>query len=182
MTSLLFWRGSFPVLLILLGSIAVGCLPPVKAAVSVTDLASTFPTLDRLAVRSYEFRRFNDGEPVCESFHYARGAFTSIPGDEFCAVFHDDPDPRPVPIAFDAQALADLAVVKIDFARMGVPIQQIYIHSDSEGSVGRGSAFAADRCVIYVYDPGWAVLPEQIPGDSISSGLTADWYKTDSCP
>lgn len=32
------------------------------------------------------------------------------------------------------------------------------------------------------YQPGWAVLPEDIPGDSVSRGIDADWYRTDDCP
>ncbi len=49
-------------LLLVLATVLSGCLPPVRAEVSVADLERAFPAMHELGLRSYEFQRGNDGE------------------------------------------------------------------------------------------------------------------------
>jgi hypothetical protein len=125
------------------------------------------------------------GDPACEYFEYERGAFTSNPADEDCRVFerNDEPGIRgPAPVAFDDQARADLKAMLAAFDSTGAPLNYMNVVLTEEGSMGPGSGFAFDRCVYYKYRPGWAVLPEDIEGEQVSTGIDRDWYQTDSCP
>lgn len=159
-----------------------------KANVSVSDVGDAFPTIERLSAVVYMLEADGDGEPNCEYFEYGRGAFTSKPADEFCRVFDFDErhpgggDEGPVPVAFDDKAQADLADLKQAFAGAGAPLDYMNLVLAADGSVGPDSGFAFDRCVAYWYQPGWDALPEDDPGESISSGINEDWYETDSCP
>ncbi len=168
-------QGSRVALLTLAALSVAACLGPTKIRVSVADFASLFPIVERLSVAVYMDDPYSD----CEYFEYGRGAFSSTPADEFCRVF-DLPD-RPVPVAYDAQALADLAELKKEFNRVGLPMEYINVVFDSAGSVGPDSAFSADPCVTYWYEPGWSALPEDYPG-AVSGAIDADWYRTDICP
>ena len=187
MSSRSLWRALCLALLILAGLMVAACLAPAKAKVSVSDLTALFPTIERLGVRSYTVDTRTD-QPDCVFFEYGRGAFTSDPSDEFCRVWRVDPQNPdagwvgPAPVAFDQQAHNDLAALKGEFDRVGVPIEYLYINLDPAGAVGPDSAFDADRCIAYFYQPDWSALPEDIPGKSVSTGITADWYKTDHCP
>ena len=87
-----------------------------------------------------------------------------------------------IPVEFDQQALDDLATLKAEFARIRTPIDYLNVVFDPSGAIAPDSGFSADRCVMYWYDPGWSVLPEDIPGEDVSAGIDEDWYKTDSCP
>ena len=159
-----------------------------KATVNVADVAAAFPTLERLSAVVYMLDAGSGEEPGCEYFQYGRGAFTSNPDDEFCRVFDFDNrhpgggDEGPVPIAFDAEARRDLAALKRAFEGVGAPLDYMNAVLAADGSVASDSGFAFDRCVTYWYHPGWTVLPEDIAGDSVSTGINADWYKTDGCP
>ena len=156
---------------------AVGCLRPTKAGLSVSALSALFPVMDQLDVHSY---MADPHDPDCVYFEYRRGSFTSNPSNEFCRTFEGPDDPAPV--AFDPRATNDMASLIGEFERVGVPIEYLYISQDVAGAVGSGSLFAADRCVAYVYEPGWSSLPEDIPGESVSTAISADWHKTDNCP
>ena len=158
-----------------------------KANVAVGDIATAFPTVQRLGAVVYMFEAGQDGEADCEYFEYQRGAFTSKPQDEFCRVFDfDDRHPGggnegPVPVPLDDQARADLVDFKKAFEGVGASIDYMNAVLASDGSVGPDSGFDFDRCVAYWYDPGWTALPNDDP-DSVSTGIDANWYKTDSCP
>lgn len=160
-----------------------------KASVDVTAVAAAFPTIESLGAVVYMHEDGSDsGDPECEYFEYGRGAFTSNPADEFCRVFDfDDRHPGgglegPVPVAFDDQARADLGELLASFDGVGAPLDYMNLVLAPDGSVGADSGFMFDRCVSYWYQSGWAKLPEDIEGESVSSGLNADWYKTDNCP
>ncbi len=181
-------RVSLTALVILASLTVAGCLQPAKAKVSVADMSALFPAIERLGVRSYMVRGPMTDQPGCEFFLYRRGPFTSATSGDDCRIMWVDPENPdagpvgPAPSAFDREAQDDLAALKREFGRIGVPIEYLYINLDSAGSVGPRSAFAADRCVAYFYEPGWTALPEDIPGEQVSTGITADWYKTDTCP
>jgi hypothetical protein len=172
---------------LLLSSCALFRAP--KATVEVEAVAAAFPTIERLEAVVYMHEGGSDSDdPECEYFEYGRGAFTSNPADEFCRVFDfDDRHPGggmegPVPVAFDDQARAHLAELLASFDGVGAPLDYMNLVLAPDGSVGADSGFSFDRCVSYWYQPGWTTLPEDIEGDSVSSGMNADWYKTDSCP
>ncbi len=158
-----------------------------KANVSVADVTAAFPTVERLGAVVYMFEAGQDGEADCEYFEYRQGAFTSKPHDEFCRVF--DVDNRhpgggsegPVPVPFDDQARADLADFKKAFEGVGAPMDYMNGVLAADGSVGPDSGFAFDRCVTYWYQPGWTALPDDDP-DAVSTGIDANWYKSDGCP
>jgi hypothetical protein len=152
----------------------------VKAHVSISSLTALFPTIERLGVSKYLVETRTD-KPDCVFFEYRHGAFTSDPSDEFCRVFGEPGPTDPTPVPFDETANVDLASLRGEFNRLDVPIQYLFIHLDSDGAVGPGSAFNADRCVGYFYQPGWSTLPEADP-DVVSTGIDANWYKTDFCP
>jgi hypothetical protein len=166
-----------------------GCafLRAAKADVAVTDVEAAFPTVERLGAVVYMVEAGQDGGPDCEYFEYQRGAFTSTPEDEFCRVF--DFDSRhpggghegPVPTPLDDQAHADLADFKNAFDDVGSPIDYMNAVLAPDGSVGPDTGFNFDRCVAYWYEPGWTSLPDDDP-DSVSTGIDANWYKTDNCP
>jgi hypothetical protein len=127
-------------------------------------------------------------EPDCEYFDYGRVAFTSKPEDEFCRVFGYNtrqPDggfEGPIPVAFDETARADLPELKQAFAGISAPLDYINLALASDGSVGPDSVFSFDRCVTYWYQPGWTALPEDIDGETVSTGINKDWYESDGCP
>ncbi len=164
-------------MLIVIAGLVAGCLPPTKANVSVTSLEGLFPIIKRLHIDAYMVEPRTD-QPACVFFLSRRGAFSSDPSDEFCRVFGAGGPPA---VAFDQQASDDLAELKGEFDLVGVPVQYLYINLGAGASIGPESAFSADRCVAYFYSPGWSALPEP-ERNTVSSGITADWYKTDSCP
>jgi hypothetical protein len=177
------------VLLVAAGVALSGCTlfgPPAKATVPVAAMRAAFPTIERLAAVVYSHDPAGDAVAECEYFEYGRGAFTSDPADGSCRVF--DPDDRhpgggaegPVPVAFDDQARADLADLKRAFDGAGAPLDYMNLVLEADGSVGPDSTFAFDPCVTYVYQPGWSTLPSD--EDAVSTGIDADWYKTDGCP
>jgi hypothetical protein len=161
---------------------------PAKATISPADLKAAFPTIERLASVVYSHDPEGDAVAECEYFEYGRGAFTSDPANASCRVF--DPEDRhpgggaegPVPVAFDDQARADLADLKRTFEGADAPLDYMNLVLGADGSVGPDSTFAFDPCVTYVYQPGWSTLPGDEDGDTVSTGIDADWYKTDSCP
>jgi hypothetical protein len=159
-----------------------------KATLSVDDIAVAFLTIQRLSAVVYSRDASEDGEADCEYFQYGRGAFTSKPEDEFCRVFDfadrqpGGGDEGPAPVAFDAQARTDLAEFLAALKSVGAPLNYMNLVPTADGSVGPDSNFAFDRCVSYVYQPGWTALPEDLSDDAVSSGINADWYKVDSCP
>lgn len=171
----------FPVLLVVLLAIGcAGCLPAVRANVSVAELERAFPTITDLGLRSYEFRRFNAGEPICEAIDYRHGAFATI-NDGLCGNF--DGDTGANRLAFDQTAALDLATLKAALAGNQVDFtQQILIEPNPDGSVGPGSYFSNDGCVTYFYSLGWTALPSEDPGEEVSEGMGPNWYKTDICP
>ena len=160
-----------------------------KASVDLAAVQAAFPTIERLGAVVYMHDGASDqGDPECEYFEYGRGAFSSNPAAEFCRVFDFD-DRHPgggsagqVPVAFDDQARADLIELLASFDGVGTPLAYMNLMLAADGSVTGDSGFRFDRCVSYWYQPGWSSLPEDLPGDSVSSGIDADWYKTDSCP
>jgi hypothetical protein len=163
--------------LLVIGS--AGCLPSVRANVSVAELERAFPTITELGLRSYEFRRFNAGEPICEAIDYRRGAFATI-NDGHCGNLKGETGANR--LAFDQTATLDLATLKAALAGTQVDFkQQILIEPNPDGSVGPGSYFAADGCVRYFYSPGWSALPSDFP-DEVSKGTNPNWYQTDTCP
>jgi hypothetical protein len=153
-----------------------GCVPA-KASVSVSDLTSTFPAIQRLGVIEFEHQEFNEGEPDCDALVYKRGAFASIPRSGTCGTFSGSTE---VPVEFDPEATADLATVAAEFDRIKVPMRYALIKSGVDGAVGAESTFAADGCVTYVYYPGWTSLPDL--GKEIATGIDENWYRVDSCP
>lgn len=167
-------------------ALLVGCafFSPPKAQVDVRDIEAAFPTMQRLAVGVYWLMAGGE-EDECEYFQYSRGAFTSRPDD--CRVFdYDDRQPGggaegPVPDPFDEQARFDVADMLAAFEGVGAPLDYINVVVQADGSVGPDSNFSFDRCVMYVYDPGWTTLPEADP-DSIAAGVNTDWYSIDDCP
>ena len=168
-------------LLAIAALVVAGCA--VKANVSVADLESLFPVLERHAAYVY---MLDDGNPetACEYFEYRRGAFNSDPADEFCRVFRFHPgggDKGPVPVAFDDEARKDLADLKREFDRVGVPIDYINVVFDVDGSVASRSQFSADGCVEYWYEPGGTTLPDDAP-KAITTVIDDEWYKIDHCP
>jgi hypothetical protein len=157
-----------------------GCLPSVRANVSVPELERAFPTITELGLRSYEFRRFNSGEPICEAIDYRRGTFVTI-NDGLCGNF--DGDGGANRLAIDQTATLDLARLKTALAGNEVDFtRQILIEPNVDGSVGPGSYFSNDGCVTYFYSPGWTALPSQDPGEEVSKGINPNWYQTDICP
>jgi hypothetical protein len=100
-------------LALILAAVLSGCLPSVRANVSVDELEIAFPTITQLGLRSYEFRRYNEGEPICEAMNYRRGAFATI-NDGLCGHFKDDGDSDRM--AFDQTATDDLATLKAALA------------------------------------------------------------------
>jgi hypothetical protein len=145
----------------------------------VSDLASTFPTLQHLGVSFFAHREFNEGEPVCDALVYKRGAFGSIPGSDTCGTFDGS---TAIPVVFDPQAVADLAAVRAQFDRIRVPMRYALIMSGPDGAVGAKSKFAVDGCLTYVYEPGWTSLPETFPGKEVVTGIDQNWYRVDICP
>lgn len=155
------------------------CLPAVKADVSVRDIERAFPVFSELGVRSYEFARFNAGEPVCEALEYRRGAFATI-NDGLCGAYDGDAVRTRMP--FDAGAIADLATLKSALSGNGLDLLRIRIIQNPDGSVGSGSYFSADGCVTYNYVRGWSGLPPSVLGKELSTGIDPNWYRTDTCP
>jgi hypothetical protein len=146
--------------------------------VSVAELERAFPTMTALGLKSYEFERGNDGEPICEAINYRHGAFATI-DDGLCGSFKDDGVTKR--FAFDQAATVDLATLKAALAGNRVEFQRILIEPNPDGSVGPGSRFAADGCVTYFYAPGWSALPTDL-GDEAPKGINPNWYQTDLCP
>jgi hypothetical protein len=185
-----FGRANRAALLMVVALVFSGCavFRTPKVTVSVDDIAMAFPTIQRLSAVVYLHEAGQDGAADCEYFEYGRGAFTSKPEDEFCRVFDfADRQPGggsegPAPAAFDAQAQADLAEFLAAFEAVGARLDYMNLVPAENGSVGPDTNFAFDRCVSYVYQPGWTTLSEDVSGDSISSGIDRDWYKTDGCP
>lgn len=155
-----------------------GCHPPVRASVSVRDIERVFPVLSELGVRSYQFRAFNAGEPVCEALHYRRGAFATT-NKNLCGSYAADGVRSRQP--FDADAIADLATMKGALLASELDLHQIRIIQNPDGSVGSGSYFVADSCVTYYYVQGWSSLPPSAPGKEVSTGIDPNWYRTDIC-
>ena len=165
---------------LVLAAVLSGCLPSVRANVSVADFESAFPTITQLGLRSYEFRRYNEGEPICEAITYRRGAFATIT-DGTCGTFKDVGVVTQV--AFDQGATIDLTTLKSALAGNHVDFQEyVFIEPGPDGSVGPGSYFATDGCVNYYYSPDWTALPSGFPGEEVSKGIDPNWYKTDICP
>lgn len=162
-------------------------LRPPKADVDVTQVQAAFPVVEGFGAVAYmDDPAVQGGDPACEYFEYARGAFTSNPADEFCMVlnFEEAGEPLwgPAPVAFDDQARADLKAMLAAFASKGAPLRYLNVVLTQDGSMGPDSNFAFDRCVSYRYQPGWIVLPEDTPGEEVSTGIDPDWYRTDNCP
>jgi hypothetical protein len=134
-----------------------------------------FPTIDRLSVAAYTL----ETNPACEYFEYERGAFAANLDDEYCGWFNGHPPPHRV--QFDKQASEDLAVLKGGFEKFGIPIRLISIARGSDGLVGAGSYFAADRCVTYKYEPGRSSAPEAGKNEAVTV-IDANWYRIDICP
>jgi hypothetical protein len=185
-----FGRNRGATLLMVIALVISGCalFRTPKATVSVDDITLAFPTIQRLSAVVYSNEAGQDGAADCEYFEYGRGAFTSKPEDEFCRVFdfaNRQPgggSEGPAPAAFDAQARADLAEFLAAFKPVGVPLDYVNLVPTANGSIGPDTNLAFDRCVSYVYQPGWTTLPEDTPGDSVSSGIDKNWYKADGCP
>lgn len=166
-------------------ALAVGCLHARKATVDVADLASLFPTIERLGVGVYYAEEI-EGTKRCLYFEDRRGAFMNPP-DGDCQVFDFDGrhsingSTAPSPIAFDQGALADLNELQAEFTRIGLPVSYLNLVLHADGSVGGDSAFEADRCVVYTYEPGWSTLPTDLKNE-VAAGINEDWWRLDSCP
>jgi hypothetical protein len=175
--------GAVLLLTALLGCALIG---PKKADVDVAHVAAAFETIERLGAVAYMVQPENEGED-CVYFQYKRGAFTSLPQDEFCRVFDfDNRQPGggsegPIPIAFDDAAKGDLAELKAALGGVGAPLDYMNLVLRADGSVGRDSGFAFDRCVMYWYEPGWTSLPEDIDEETVTTAIDSDWYEVDSC-
>jgi hypothetical protein len=183
-------RAQAPALVVVAALVFAGCglFRPSKSTVSVDDIALAFPTIQRFSAVAYSHEAGQDGEADCQYFQYGRGAFSSKPEDEFCRIYDfDNRQPGggpegPVPVAFDARPRTDLAELLTVFKSVGAPLDYMNVAPTSDGSVGPDSYFDFDRCVTYVYQPGWTTLPEDDPGRYVSTGINVDWFKTDLCP
>ncbi len=152
---------------------AGGCAA--KAKVDVADLEGMFPRMQRMSVNVLTL----ESNPECQYFEYSRGAFTSNMPDDSCGWANGHPPPSRS--AFDERARQDMATLQDGFSRLGIPIAWIYIERGTDGSIGSGSFFAADRCVFYYYAPRWTRLPEAGKHEAVT-GINPNWYKTDLCP
>lgn len=176
-------------LLVVLGLSGCSLFRAPKAEVDVVQVQAAFSAVEQLGAVVYMHNPADEGgDPACDYFEYARGAYTSTPGDEFCRVFdYDDRQPGgglegPVPVAFDDQARADLASMLAAFDGVAAPLSYMNVVLAANGSIGPDSGFTFDRCVYYWYQPNWSVLPDDFQGKEVSTGINTDWYKTDSCP
>lgn len=159
--------------------VVVACVPS-RANVSIADLERAFPLMTGLGLSTYEYRVFNEGEPVCESIRYSRGFFSSIPDSTTCGSFSDDPPDNAR--AFDDGANADLQRLKAALSAVAPVDQQSQVRVDLvDGAVGPGSWFLFDGCVTYFYEPGWTNLPESIAGRTVSKAISSDWHLVDVC-
>ena len=182
---------SRPAVALLVVLVVSGCslLRAPKADVDVSRVQAAFPAVEQLGAVVYMDDPAVEGEDRgCEYFEYQRGAYASDPDDEFCRVFdYDDRHPGggpegPVPGAFDDQARADVTAMLAAFDSVATPVRYMNVVLTADGSIGPDSNFAFDRCVYYWYQPSWKSLPDDFKGKEVSTGINADWYKTDNCP
>lgn len=167
--------------ILFVGLVSAACLPAVKATVDVSDIESAFPVIEHLGVRVYNYDDRNSH--VCQYFYYDRGAYGADPSDRFCLPINVDDiatGAHPDVQAFDDQARLDLATLASAFEPNDLSLEGLNLSIDN--SAIRFGRFGFDRCVTYVFDPGWTVLPADHPGDSTSTAIDRDWYKVDSCP
>jgi hypothetical protein len=130
-----------------------------------------FPIIEELGVDVYGV------DDRCRFLYYRRGSFSNDTGPGAGCSVYDMPDP----VAFDAQANADMERLMAAVRNNDTPVDYFSIEHGNGRWIGPRSFFSIGPCDSLVYDPGYKALPslEPLPeGDEeIVRAVTPDWYE-----